>query len=70
MILTYVISKLKFEKSISTLEERISSLGYEKEEKEKDIQNLELRTEEFRVTVQNLQMDLVKKDAERLMILD
>ncbi len=63
VILTYVISKLKFEKSISTLEERISSLGYEKEEKEKDIQNLELRTEEFRVTVQNLQMDLVKKDA-------
>ena len=63
VILTYVISKLKFEKSISTLEERISSLGYEKEEKEKDIQNLELRTEELRVTVQNLQMDLVKKDA-------
>ena len=63
VILTYVISKLKFEKSISTLEERISSLGYEEEEKEKDIQNLELRTEEFRVTVQNLQMDLVKKDA-------
>ena len=63
VILTYVISKLKFEKSISMLEERISSLGYEKEEKEKDILNLELRKEEFRTTVQNLQMDLVKKDA-------
>ena len=63
VILTYIISKLKFEKSISTLEERISSLGYEKEAKEKDIQNLELRTEEFRATVQNLQMDLVKKDS-------
>jgi len=63
VILTYIISKLKFEKSISTLEERISSLGYEKEEKEKDIQNLELRTEAFRATVQGLQMDLVKKGA-------
>ena len=63
VILTYIISKLKFEKSISTLEERISSLGYDKEAKEKDIQNLELQTEEFRATVQNLQMDLVKKDS-------
>ncbi len=63
VILTYIISKLKFEKSISRLDERISSLAHEKEEKEKEIQNLELRTEEFRASVQNLQMELVKKDA-------
>ncbi len=63
VILTYVISKLKFEKSISTLEERISSLSNEKDEKEKENENLELRIEELRTSVQAHQMDLVKKDA-------
>ena len=63
VILTYVISKLKFEKSISTLEERISSLSNEKDEKEKENENLEFRIEELRTSVQAHQMDLVKKDA-------
>ncbi|MGI9533295.1 DNA recombination protein RmuC [Lutimonas sp.] len=63
VILTYVISKLKFEKNISMLNERISSLSQDKEENERDARNIELKSEEFRTTIQELQMELVKRDA-------
>ncbi len=38
VVLTYVFSKLKFEKTVSTLEERITSLTSEKTEKENGIE--------------------------------
>lgn len=63
VVLTYVISKLKFEKNISTLEERISSLNFEKDEKEKENQKLASQIEMLRASVHEHQMNLVKKDA-------
>jgi len=63
VVLTYVISKLKFEKNISTLEERISSLNFEKDEKEKESQKLETQIEALRTSVHQHQMELVKKDS-------
>ena len=63
VVLTYVISKLKFEKNISTLEERISSLSFERDEKEKESQKLESQIEALRISVHEHQMELVKKDS-------
>ena len=63
VVLTYVISKLKFEKNISTLEERISSLNFEKDENEKENQKLASQIEDLRTSVHEHQMNLVKKDA-------
>ena len=63
VVLTYVISKLKFEKNISTLEERISSLQLENEDKERENENLVSQIESLRISVQEHQIDLVKKDA-------
>lgn len=63
VVLTYVISKLKFEKNISTLEERISSLNFEKDENEKENRKLLSQIEVLRASVHEHQMNLVKKDA-------
>ena len=37
LVLTYIFSKLKFDKTVSTLEERIASMANEKEEKDQDL---------------------------------
>ncbi len=37
IVLTYIFSKLKFDKTVSTLEERIASMGNEKEEKDQEL---------------------------------
>jgi len=63
IVLTYIFSKLKFEKSMSTLEERITSMTHEKEEKDRDLQQMDEKTEGLRTEIQQLQMDLVKKQA-------
>ncbi|MCP4882568.1 MAG: DNA recombination protein RmuC [Flavobacteriales bacterium] len=63
IVLTYIFSKLKFEKSMSTLEERIASMTHEKEEKDLDLRQMDEKTEGLRTEIQQLQMDLVKKQA-------
>lgn len=63
IVLTYIISKLKFEKSATAMEERISSLLNEKSEKEHLHEQLENQIENLRMEIQELHMDIVKKEA-------
>lgn len=62
IVLTYVFSKLKFEKSTSALQERINAYLNERSENEFEIGELKKRIEEFRSNNQQLQLDLVKKE--------
>lgn len=63
IVLTYIFSKLKFEKSVSALEERISSLSKESTDRENDLKQTEQLLENLRTEIQSLKMELVKKDA-------
>ena len=63
VVLTYIFSKLKFDKTVSTLEERIASMANEKEEKDQDLGLMDQKIEGLRAEIQQLQMDLVKKEA-------
>ncbi len=63
IVLTYIFSKLKFDKTVSTLEERIASMGNEKEEKDQDLALQDQKIDGLRLEIQQLQMDLVKKQA-------
>ncbi len=64
IVLTYIITKLKFEKTTSTLEERSKTLINEKLEKEKSISELQKSIESIRNEKEQLNIDLTKKDAE------
>ena len=63
VVITYIITKLKFEKKSSAQEEKMRSLEVEKQEKEKSIAELNLQIESMRNMHSTLQMDLVKKEA-------
>ena len=63
VVLTYIFSKLKFEKTVSAMQERITSLSNEKTEKENGIEQMNQQLEKVRAEMQQLHMDLVKKDA-------
>lgn len=63
VVLTYIFSKLKFDKTVSTLEERIASLLNEKDDKDQDLGLMDQKIEGLRAEIQQLQMDLVKKEA-------
>ena len=63
VVLTYIFSKLKFDKTVSTLEERMASMINEKEEKDHDLVLMDQKIEGLRTEIQQLQMDLVKKEA-------
>ena len=64
VVLTYVLSKSKYEKVISTLEERVNSTNQYIADKEKEIQGLEGQIEGLRQELGQLQMNLVKKEAD------
>lgn len=64
IIITYVFSKLKFEKTISTLEERISASLQEKLDKENEMNHLESQIEGLRKEIGQLQINLVKKESD------
>lgn len=63
IVLTYIFSKLKNEKVVSALNERIASLSNEKELKDKGIEQFEQQLENLRTEIQELQMSVVKKEA-------
>ena len=63
VVMTYMFSKLKFEKKVSAMEERIASLTNEKTEKDKGIEHLEQQLEQLREEMQQLHMDIVKKES-------
>jgi DNA recombination protein RmuC len=61
IVITYIITKLKFEKQTSALEERMRSLELEKEEKENAVSEINQHLEAMRSEKETLQMELVKK---------
>ena len=63
VVITYIITKLKFEKKSSALEERMRSLEVEKGDKEKVVADLNLQLVSIRNDKEQMQMDLVKRDA-------
>lgn len=63
IVITYIITKLKFEKESSALEERIRSQELEKEEKENALAVLNQQLESTRTEKEALQMELVKKES-------
>ena len=54
VVLTYIFSKLKFDKTVSTLEERITSMANEKEEKDQDLGLMDQKIEGLRAEIQNV----------------
>jgi DNA recombination protein RmuC len=64
IVLAYIITKLKFEKTTSALEERSKTLINEKLEKENSISELQKSVELIRNEKEVLKIDLTKKDAE------
>ena len=63
VVITYIITKLKFEKKSSAQEEKMRSLDIEKQDKEKAINELKLQIESMRTEHSSMQMNLVKKEA-------
>ena len=63
IVITYIITKLKFEKQTSALEERMRSLEQEKEEKEHTVSEVNQHLEAIRTEKETLQMELVKKES-------
>jgi len=63
VLITHIITKLKFEKKSSAQEEKMRSLEIEKQEKEQTISELNLQIESMRNENSTVQMDLVKKEA-------
>jgi DNA recombination protein RmuC len=63
VVITYIITKLKFEKKSSAQEEKMRSLEIEKQGKEKALSELNLQIESMRNVNSTMQMDLVKKEA-------
>ncbi len=62
--LTYVITKLKFEKKSSALEERLNGLQREVDDRERLIRESELQAEAFREEKEGLRRELIKREAE------
>ncbi|MCA0931608.1 DNA recombination protein RmuC [Lutimonas saemankumensis] len=63
VVITYIISKLKFEKTTAALESRMTLMENEKEEKETELTDLQQQLEISRRENQQVQMELVKKNA-------
>ncbi|WKK67377.1 DNA recombination protein RmuC [Lutimonas zeaxanthinifaciens] len=63
VVITYVISKLKFEKTTAALESKMTLMDKEKSEKETEINELQQQLEISRRENQQVQMELVKKNA-------
>ncbi len=64
IILAYFITKLKFEKVTSALEERNTSLTRAKEEQEKDILKLQMDTENIRNEKEKIHIELIKRESD------
>ena len=62
--LTHVITKLKFEKKGSALEERLNGLRREAEEKDRLIRDSDLQMEAIREEKEGLRRELIKREAE------
>ena len=63
IVITYIITKLKFEKQSSALEERIRAQEIEKEEKENTVSEVNQLVQSIRTEKEALQMELVKKES-------
>jgi DNA recombination protein RmuC len=64
VVLAYIITKLKYERTTSALEERSRSLLNEKLENERSISDLQKSFESVRTEKEDLNIDLTKKDSE------
>ncbi len=64
IVLAYIITKLKYEKTTSTLEERSNTLNNEKLEKEKVIVDLQKNIDSVRIEKEGLNIELTKKEGE------
>ena len=62
--LAYVITRLKFEKKTTALEERIRSIEQERIEREQVVQGLEETLGESRRAAENLRLELTRKESE------
>jgi DNA recombination protein RmuC len=63
-VITYIITKLKFEKTSSALEERLRSMEIEKEGQENEAKALNQQIETIRGEKDQLQLELVRHGAE------
>jgi len=63
IVITYIITKLKFEKQSSALKERIRAQEIEKEEKENTVSEVNQLIQSIRTEKESLQMELVKKES-------
>ena len=64
IVITYIITKLKFEKASSALEERIRSMETEKELQENTVNELKHQAETIRGEKDQLQLELVRHGAD------
>jgi DNA recombination protein RmuC len=63
-VLAHVITRLKFEKKTTALEERVRSVEQERSEREQVVQGLEQTLDESRRAAENLRLELTRKESE------
>ena len=63
-VLAHVITRLKFEKKATALEERVRSVEQERSEREQVVQGLEETLGESRRAAENLRLELTRKESE------
>ncbi len=63
-VLAHVITRLKFEKKTTALEERVRSVEQERSEREQVVQGLEETLGESRRAAENLRLELTRKESE------
>ena len=63
-VLAHVITRLKFEKKTTALEERVRSVEQERLEREQVVQGLEETLGESRRAAENLRLELTRKESE------